>query len=83
MLYKVGSGELAVVGWFSGKSLQYLNLLRLPRSILSTEQGILSLSRKGSSSGALPPPALPCPEGELEQNHYSELPAFQLSGGQT
>ena len=38
---------------------------------------------KGSSSGALPPPALPCPEGEHEQNHYSELPAFQLSGGQT
>ena len=53
------------------------------RAYLDTEQGILSLSRKGSSSGALPPPALLCPEGELEQNHYSELPAFQLSGGQT
>ena len=34
---------------------------------------------KGSSSGALPPPALPCPESKLEQNHYPELPPFQLS----
>ena len=33
---------------------------------------------KGSSSGALLPPALLSPEGELEKNHFPELPPFQL-----